>query len=640
MLGFGILGLIVGGIMWYNDGLSPPTCWVLGLSGFFSIVGGLLEYLRGKVAYPTLVPSDGGMFVMLLAAMGGVFFNVWMYQRYEEVRTLHEIDEALKANDPGRVASELRRYEFYSEAFEKSARVYPGFEELIERGNYRLALKDGTVASFADFQRRFPDSRLMEQNEWVDALFARLEDLEQGEARDRLMNLLASRGYSADSAERMERLEYEQAARAGTFEAYFAFRDKHPGSARLEDLDHALFRKLDEAGALEGYERYLEAMYAGAHRDDATMRIEKCHFESALRKATLDAYLDFKMRYPGSVFLRRKDLDDAIYRKLEASGSLADHQAYLREFPDGAHSDEALARLDRVRDKLSQSMRQFREAVARNDAPGALRILDACAQDREMAQSLQADPALRESVESMRAVLKGLSGGAQQVSEENLLGHLDALSKHEALAPLKRELCALFLNRMRARPNLGLLKRFVKQATPEERTEGRGIMLANLQPNGEMPPAAVLQGLFRACPGDTLPVNASGTGAELGTGFLADIFGDFGYRLAQDTNAASGLALSGATAADTSRVYGKGFGIKDYSATAEKITVTWSVFVERQELWTRSLVSESPGSVSYSVPTINGMPGLDLGPKQSDVHRATLDALRAKVAQSWKRYGN
>ena len=50
MLGIGILMLIVGGIMCYSDGwtFENATIWVLGLGGFFSILGGTLDYLRDR----------------------------------------------------------------------------------------------------------------------------------------------------------------------------------------------------------------------------------------------------------------------------------------------------------------------------------------------------------------------------------------------------------------------------------------------------------------------------------------------------------------------------------------------------------------------------------------------------------------
>ena len=192
--------------------------------------------------------------------------------------------------------------------------------------------------------------------------------------------------YVPAAQERLAELEFQEASRAHSVVAYKRFLEAHPESSQARAaralLESLRFNAARDAAAPEPLRQFLREHPDGAHRSEAESLLAEAERAEAARSedpAALEAYLRASPDDP-----RREELQARLdaQRFAEArAGSTSRLYAYLRDFPAGAHREQAHALLleREVQGLLASGLLEDAEArVARH--PLGARLADFPAQ--------------------------------------------------------------------------------------------------------------------------------------------------------------------------------------------------------------------------------------------------------------------
>ncbi|MFP2926166.1 HEAT repeat domain-containing protein [Pyxidicoccus sp. 3LG] len=155
----------------------------------------------------------------------------------------------------------------------------------------------------------------------------------------------------ADAAQaRLEELEFEEAKRLHTVIAYKRFLETYPEAAHVRTaktlLEGLRFNATKEVGSVAAWRQFLQEHPDGAQRDEAKRLLteaETRELATTQDPQKLAEYLRASPDDPRRLEVESR-LDGQAFEKAKASGA-SKLFAYLKEFPAGAHREEARALL-------------------------------------------------------------------------------------------------------------------------------------------------------------------------------------------------------------------------------------------------------------------------------------------------------
>ncbi|MGD2131045.1 MAG: SUMF1/EgtB/PvdO family nonheme iron enzyme [Lysobacterales bacterium] len=160
-----------------------------------------------------------------------------------------------------------------------------------------------------------------------------------------------------------ERARWQGALTADTVFAYRLFLEDYPESVHAEQanlnlqrLDDAAWKAAAADGGRAAIDGYLQEFPQGLHAADAKIRLEE------LRVAEEEAKREQA---------KREQQDDESWQKARAARSLPAVEAYLQQWPEGRHTDEALALRSEIEARINDQ-RAF-EAASKLDTVEAYR---------------------------------------------------------------------------------------------------------------------------------------------------------------------------------------------------------------------------------------------------------------------------
>ena len=154
-----------------------------------------------------------------------------------------------------------------------------------------------------------------------------------------------------DAAEaRLSELELEEAKRLHTVIAYKRFLEAYPETAQTRTaktlLEGLRFNAAKEAGTVAGWRQFLQEHPDGVQRDEAKRLLAEAEAHELATTEDPRKLADYLKASPDDP--RRLEvesrLDGQAFAQAKASGA-AKLFAYLKDFPAGAHREEAMAQL-------------------------------------------------------------------------------------------------------------------------------------------------------------------------------------------------------------------------------------------------------------------------------------------------------
>ncbi len=236
----------------------------------------------------------------------------------------------------------------------------------------------------------------------------------------------------AEPAEaRLADLEFAEASRLHTVLAYKRYLDEFPDSAKTFAakalLEGLRFNAARQRGSPEAYRQFLEDHPDGAHRAEAEQLLDGAERQAATTSTDLGKLARLaaeRPEAPGHAEAETR-FDDQAYKVAAGTGA-GKLFAYLRDFPAGAHRDEAKARL------LSLELDGLLFS-------GQLEDAEALAARSPLAASLGDLGARFDRAKAERAALATQATAAQAATVGNYLRSLDDLDRSlSAPDPLDR----------------------------------------------------------------------------------------------------------------------------------------------------------------------------------------------------------
>ncbi len=202
--------------------------------------------------------------------------------------------------------------------------------------------------------------------------------------------------------------EFEVASKQHTVLAYKRFLEEFPDSMKARAaralLEGIRFNAATERGTAPGWRQFLRDHPNGAHRAEAERALAEAEFREVGPGAGTDAISKLVRDHPEDP--RRAELegrlDQATWQRAAEEGAFALY-AYLRDFPAGAHREDAHAALFRLRiegllfsGRIEDARRELRGSPLSSKLSG---IDDAVSQAAARASLRQAkDPAVRRAL--------------------------------------------------------------------------------------------------------------------------------------------------------------------------------------------------------------------------------------------------
>lgn len=180
---------------------------------------------------------------------------------------------------------------------------------------------------------------------------------------------------NAEAAEQfLSEKDFEAASKQHTVLAYKRFLDVHPDSSRARDAEARLealrFNAAKEANTAQAWRLFLRDHPKGSHREEAERLLADAEFKELAPgedTAALAKLVRERADDPRRVALEAK-LDEKTFLEAKAQGAFALY-AYLRDFPAGAHRQQAMAALFALKIRgllVSGQLDKAREEVKRS----------------------------------------------------------------------------------------------------------------------------------------------------------------------------------------------------------------------------------------------------------------------------------
>ena len=151
-----------------------------------------------------------------------------------------------------------------------------------------------------------------------------------------------------------------QVAKSGSIDQLEQYRAQHPNGPHLGDLETQLddlyWEKAVGAGTAAGFAEYLGSVRNGKHRSDAEQELA---WSKAVANNTIQDLRDYQLQYPqgphfGAASKKIEDLKRAEdqnkegqrFQEARNSENEAVLQAFLKDYPTGAHHEQIYGRLD------------------------------------------------------------------------------------------------------------------------------------------------------------------------------------------------------------------------------------------------------------------------------------------------------
>jgi hypothetical protein len=136
---------------------------------------------------------------------------------------------------------------------------------------------------------------------------------------------------------------------------------RHVSEARRA-MDDKAFRRAEAGGTISHYETYLRQYPEGHHLQEAKQAIEDIDWETTPKN--IDGYLAFLKKHPAGkrAAEARNSAETMAWEKFGNQGAIVGLQQYVDLFPQGAHTDEAKAEIDR---KLTCNRQYAQDELAR-----------------------------------------------------------------------------------------------------------------------------------------------------------------------------------------------------------------------------------------------------------------------------------
>ena len=124
--------------------------------------------------------------------------------------------------------------------------------------------------------------------------------------------------------------------------------------AEFNDIatEEASWKNAVKSNSLSSYRRYLETSKLKKHASDAKCKIDDMLWQDALKKDTLNGYLEYKRESPSpraDLSKKLEELENQLWTSAQSADTITSYKGYLSKFKAGRYSDLAKQKIEQLK---------------------------------------------------------------------------------------------------------------------------------------------------------------------------------------------------------------------------------------------------------------------------------------------------